>query len=408
MAVPTALWWHRHSSRTARAAAVTLLVASLAITAILAFVDRGALLYNLRDGYALWFDWVAPAVNLATAWPSLFQHTPQFSVVQAVAWVVAAAFGWWTLRFVETRAQSPGGFRLVAGLAAAVVIMLGATIGWALSGATAEEPGASSLRVLAQACKARRRLYDLVSILPAGRFGDSPQLPLAIPNASRRPMSAASPIWAGRDVPPGRYRVVLRSGLNVTGSLRVALGRPDSLMTTCSFGDAPPGPSSCVVELPAGATSLWISADKALHETVDAVDLALDAFATDDCDLRASRTVTTESGIFFVDASDVFAETGGAWVVARGEGRLLVPPSSSGLRIRNGARANVVTIEVDGSRDRRQLAPGEVIDVSVHPPPGRVLARVTIRPEDGFHPVDVDPANKDFRWLGVWVEPLGH
>ena len=55
--------------RVPRAFTLVALGASLAITATLAWTGRGALLYNRRDGFALWLDLVAPAVSLARAEP---------------------------------------------------------------------------------------------------------------------------------------------------------------------------------------------------------------------------------------------------------------------------------------------------------------------------------------------------
>ena len=76
LALPLAAWWAHATSRTARAVTLVLLAASLCLTAALVLVDHGALLYNSRDGHALWLLAADPSVNLTYALPSLFQGGP--------------------------------------------------------------------------------------------------------------------------------------------------------------------------------------------------------------------------------------------------------------------------------------------------------------------------------------------
>ncbi len=68
-----AVYWRRQASATGRAVTLALVAVSVGITAVLTCAGEGSLLYNTRDGFARWLDWIAPAVNLAYALPSLFQ-----------------------------------------------------------------------------------------------------------------------------------------------------------------------------------------------------------------------------------------------------------------------------------------------------------------------------------------------
>ena len=86
LALPLAAWWAHATSRTARAVTLVLLAASAVLTAALVLVDHGALVYNSRDGHALWLLAANPSVNLTYALPSLFQAGP------AAAWRVAGAW----------------------------------------------------------------------------------------------------------------------------------------------------------------------------------------------------------------------------------------------------------------------------------------------------------------------------
>ena len=107
MALPLAAWWQRHDSRVPRTFTLVALGASLAITATLAWTGRGALLYNGRDGFALWLDLVAPAVSLARAEPTVFRGALAATWAQAAIWCAAAAACWWVLSRIETDAGRP-------------------------------------------------------------------------------------------------------------------------------------------------------------------------------------------------------------------------------------------------------------------------------------------------------------
>ncbi len=103
MALPLAAWWQRHDSRVPRAFALVALGATLAITATLAWTGRGALLYNGRDGFALWLDLVAPAVSLARAEPTVFRGALAATWAMAAIWIAVAGACWWALRRIEQR-----------------------------------------------------------------------------------------------------------------------------------------------------------------------------------------------------------------------------------------------------------------------------------------------------------------
>jgi hypothetical protein len=397
-ALPIACWWARHPTRTPRAAALVLLAVSIATTVVLAWHDRGALLYNVRDGYALSLDWLAPAVNLAHALPSLFQTGVAGAWGRASGWVVALIAAWWLLRAFESRLSTPGRWALGVGLIGCLTLLIGATCGWASSGRGSIERGASMLRFAAEACGASG---------PRVPIGES-TVGLIVPDGGRRAATAQGPLWSGRDLPPGRYTAMLRTGLNATGVLSVALGRPDSVITTCEFADAQPGRSQCAVDLPAGAASLWLTPDAALRRTVAAVDLELEPIASHEgCDRRAGRAVVSPAGALFVTGGDVYAEATGAWVIAGSTGEFVVRSSDEPLRLylRNGSSPNTVSLSSGDWHDLLSFAPNQSREAVVpHRSDAPGATSLTISPSGGFRPADTDPASRDVRMLGVWVE----
>ncbi len=128
-AMPIAAWWASHSTRAARASALALLGVTLGITAALVLVDRGALVYNSRDGHSLWLLAAASAVNLTYALPSLFQAAPASASVTGVAWLAALAGGGAVLRWLDGRGVADGVFRSATLATAALVCSAGRHVG---------------------------------------------------------------------------------------------------------------------------------------------------------------------------------------------------------------------------------------------------------------------------------------
>lgn len=406
LALPLAAWWVQHRSRTARALTLLLLAASVCLTAALVLVDHGALIYNSRDGHALWLLAAGVSVNLTYALPSLFQAGPAAAWLVAAAWFVAAALGWMALRRIESRVAATGPWLARVVGAAVLVIVVGTSLGWALSPQVPWDSGHAMLAVAARACDPGAMGLGVSPV----RVGRVRALVTGTPivDASRRPPRDTVPRWAGVDLPPGRYRLVLASGLNVSGAVSVALGRPDQTLMSCSFAGHPPGATSCVMALPAGASALWITGDASLARTAEQLAVTLiEPGAPDACGLRAQRVVVTPAGTFFVVGGRAWTEGVGLWTAGGGEVHLVTEPAGRtvSLRIRQGGAAGAVGVRSASWSDTRQLRAGEVWDVDI---PRRASDRVvafTIASGGAFRPSDQDAANADTRVLGAWVEP---
>ena len=406
MAVPVAAFWHRH--RSTRAFTFTLLAISVGITALLTCAGDGSLLNNTRDGYARWLDRIAPAVNLAHALPSLFQGTVAAAWRQAAVWLFAISAAWLALRALERRpvglSRPVGPSFLAVALVTVAAVSVGASGGWLASRGVATEPGSSGFAMLSDACGRTATFFRVAPFalsatrLDAAAFG--------VNDAGRRPRAAGGPIWTGRNIPPGRYRVLLDSGLNTTGALSIALGRPDALLQRCDFTDHRPGATDCVVDLPAGATWLSMTPDPGLRTSVE--DLRLQPIAPgtgETCGLRADRAVVNGSGVMYSQPDGVFAEAAGLWVIGGKVARLTVQPRGARtLFVRNGPAANVVRVTTGTSQQERHLAAGESMAVRLYTQPASQAVLVTISSEVGFRPADLVAGNRDLRLLGVWVE----
>jgi hypothetical protein len=125
------------------------------------------------------------------------------------------------------------------------------------------------------------------------------------------------------------------------------------------------------------------------------------------CGLRAGRAVTTAAGALFVVDGDVYAEPTGAWVIARATGRFVAQASSDRVRLllRNGQAPNTITVSSGDWHDTLSFGPNESREIVVPGRAGDAGATVlTIQPAAGFRPADTNPASRDVRVLGVWVE----
>ena len=275
-----------------------------------------------------------------------------------------------------------------------VALVAAVQLAWTLSTGPSIEAGASELRLLAAACEPH--LPSPVADRAA---------PLVVPDASRRPPARDRALWTGHDVAPGSYRLVLNAISASTGTLTVALGRPDVIVATCDVSGIAPGAAGCDVELPAGAESLWVQADGQLRTTVSSVGLALDAPPpTEACELRARRAVVDGARVLYVTDGVVYAERQGVWVLGGSAGHFVASGTGAmKLRLQNGPVENHIAIWNTGWRDDWDARPGAFRDVQVPRPKSGDDPTFTIAASAGFDSRAADPGIRGGRSLGVWV-----
>jgi hypothetical protein len=268
------------------------------------------------------------------------------------------------------------------------------------------DAGSGLVAVAARACDP-----DAVGVRSSpARVGRASGLLMGVPiaDASRRPLRGDGPRWAAEDMPPGRYGLVVVSGLNVSGTVRVALGRPDRTLTSCTLVDHAPGTTSCEIAMPAGASAVWMESDAAMARTAQQLALTLiEPGAPDACGLRAQRAIVAPAGTLFVVGGRVWPEEAGLWTGGGGEVALMAeqPGPTVPLRIRQGGAAGAVSLRSGAWSDARQLGAGEVWDVDIPHRAAEGLVAVTIATAAAFRPSDLDRSSNDTRVLGAWVEP---
>lgn len=399
---------------------------SVFIAALLWLPDDGRLLINFRDGIALWLEWAHDDLLLARAAPSLFSDTPLRALQKASVWVAMAAALWGALKLLlrepaGDRSQKPGapatlptasagGWPVAAVIVLlAVMPMLVLAIGWRIEGKDGLSPARSESALLRQLSEGDRWSWDFEQ----WRFlsADALRARLSIRSDEQRPRSSPTHVLSAHTVPPGHYRVVADASPGAQGQLTVRVGDRSEpfLSVPAAAADGSDRTDAPTLTLPVGVRSLAIEADTAAARSV--VSARLQPLPFDDgatptgetARVLASRAARYPSAAAFFIDDNAYAEPTGFWIAGGRRARIVIARDRPQLTlfIRNAPVENVVTIETDGIRQELVLAGGEERELPFN---GRSLSMVRVTSASGFRPSQVEPGNKDLRYLGCWLE----
>jgi hypothetical protein len=407
LGVPAAFWYATRKTDAARIFGVALLVLSALITISIASVDRGALLFNTRDGFSLLLLWISPVVDLTRGLPSSFQTTPLLMVFHSTIWLLAIACPLAIALTLERRGWDR----------AALVVVMG--FGWSIAGTSAtalvwRSRGAASvardagIEVLHHYDRSAKQLA--LSYQPFRRIA-ARDLPARI-TLSRMTSGIGDPeepvLYVLHSV-AGVYEV---EGLTVAGGfghLRVRLDRQLPGIDDWDLASMP-GPWRRTITLPVTADLLRIDADAAARRSVlglsiRALELPAEAegYSPDAAAIRATRY---GPAVVFQTDGHAYMEPTGTWVGGGDFADFVIVPdrgSPARLFVRNGAIGNRVTVDSGAWREELTLTANEerLLDVPVEA--GRIVA-LRVRSKTGARPADSDPNNTDRRVLGCWLE----
>ena len=400
LAPAAAVLWRATANRAARAGMLAALAWTIFATVSLAFVERGALAWNVRQHKAgLWFEWLVPLMRWTESLPAFFRADdslgreslplPAFYGVTAI-WVAvlliaiaAAAFAVHRVGRARWRGMSSHG---VAPALAVTMLILAVPAATVLSlraqGADAAAPARAQIAFLnrlasgnAQAVDAaRRRFVPREELLSEMRLSGAPGAAFGI-----------------GPVPEGTYRLTAAPG-GPEGA--VVVGRSQFPMAT--LGERPVD-----VVLPVGV--VWLEVHGAEGRQVTLQPVEIPPGRSRQPALRASRYGSVTA--FFTD-NRVYAERNGFWVRGARYANVVLQgaPGQAGaaLEIRNGPMENHLVVTGAAQPVAVDLAPGRIIAVPVTFD-ARGSARIQIDSRAGFVPAEVDPGNRDRRSLGVYV-----
>jgi hypothetical protein len=413
-AVPAAMFWDR-SGPAWRAAGGISLALSLMISTVLTLAEEGRLLFNGRDGFARWLDWIAPVVDLPRALPAFLRDPAPVALLQSAIWVATMLVGVGCLGYVYRRTRlassDPAASRGATGLLATAIFFvaagLAASLTWATSGAAPVTPTSSALYLLRRSDPVRLPValqYRPVQVIPP----EALVARLNIGTSSRGRALAEPPLLFLGDVPPGSYRLRSAGEGGLRGVIQAVVGR--SSRPVASWRVDPQQPADAVLRLPVGVNGLTISGDR---EAVDAARaLTLQPIEVVPASARPTReraraAVRYGSVGVFVVGDGVFLESTGLWIEGEATvplGLQVAPPADKvAMRVRNGALANTIDLAAGTWRETLRLQAGEERMVEV-PADAGGRALVSIHAERGFRPAETNPGSQDRRLLGAWLE----
>ncbi|MEZ5294583.1 MAG: hypothetical protein R2745_26120 [Vicinamibacterales bacterium] len=378
---------------------------SAAITAALVGIDRGAFIYNGRDGHDLLLDWLSPTVDLTLAAPSVHRDGAGAALGDAMVWAIAIGL----VTAVVVRAAVGARLRAfapaIAWLAAPLVVMTASTVVWAGHASAIVTPPTSQLTWLERRSTAPGTVALQLAPTRATSLDDATRR-LALSSKVRGGIrQGPQPLLYLPEVPAGSYDVFAEGTAALEGALTVRIGRQDLPLESWPLAGRPAGFTGLVLNLPADVHSVSIAGDDTARAAVRRLALRPRTLAPRGGVRWAARAARFGRVALYALDDNAFFEPGALWVRGGRTTSFLatvddgVPPV---LRLKAGPVANDVDLAAGGWRRHVSLLPGGEAEVPL-PPDALAPAVLRVTSRTGFRPSESDPGSGDVRVLGVFV-----
>ena len=426
--VPVATHWHRCASQPLRRAVQRLLLCvGAALTVLLASAQGGLLLVAGRDGTSQVLEYLAPSTPVWALVPTFLRQAPVPAALGVLLWAGIALLAGHLVGRVSRVTQDAGRQHRAAWLLTVVTVM--AVSGLAARALTpSSDPPAleqrARVRLLDEYDASRRPLairYDPLTRLDPANV---PELfPIVVHAAGDRRDDTATQLFGRRlSLPAGTYGVDLifppgdrPAPASVDGALAVHAGRTSPALESWSVSVVPPGSWGRTFSLPVDIGFVGFKASAPLTEASPRLRLTPQRIV--DASARPQTPAVLGSQAYaglavLVHGEDAWPEPTGLWLRGRTTAMLtLVFPDDAWrtFDLRAGAVPVKVTAEWGASTLTWDLAPGEVARTIIDAPaqrPGQQgrSAQLRITTSSGFVPAEIDPASRDRRLLGTWLE----
>jgi len=436
LAIPAGVWF-QSAGRAGRILGLGALLLTAAITATIVVVDRGALLYNSRDGASKLLLWLSPAVNVTTGFPSLFQGTALRAMGNAFVWAAAAALVISvTVAAARRRSPVPGtclaptsisgpvrtsisspvpgtclaptSIATIAGAGAAVAAMAALTLVWWLNGAAPLTPYRAALTLLSKYEPGSRQIAMTLSPFARVPLAALPSH-LTVADVQPSTVPADEPLLVLRDIPAATYEIEATLTTETSGHLSVTIDRTFAPQWTWNLaGDSGAVRHSLTLPVPIGAAIVDIEpqARSAVARLV----------VTPARGLRSSEQLSTSRpehaarygpAIVFLIEGDAFMEAPGTWIAGKSSATFVVMRENSTplrLFVRTPPVSNHVTLEGEGWRQELSLNPGEERLIDLPMDPNRRAETLRVSASAGARPTEFERGSSDTRFLGCWIE----
>jgi hypothetical protein len=401
LVLPLADLWARGSTAT-RVVLVALTVVSAAISVALVSIDRGAFVYNGRDGYDLLLDWLSRSADLTLAAPSVHRDGALVAALDALTWGASAALVTATVA-LAARLGSAGASRAAAWLAAPLTVMLASTCVWATRDRAVVTPSTSQMSFLERWHRRPASVGLQIAPFRLVALDDVPRrLHLATSiRGPRRP--AAEPLLRIPELPAGEYDVFVEGAPRLSGTVVATLGRQDVPFETWRLDDRSEGFTGLVLRLPVDAHSVTLTGDDAAKASVRRMTLKPRLLLPPGDSSWALRAGRFGGVVVFALDDNAYLEPGALWVRGERTAAFVVAPDAGVLpvlRVRAGPVANEVVLAAGTWSQRVRLTPEASADVML-PAAARAPATLTVTSTTGFRP-SLDGGG-DVRWLGTYL-----
>jgi hypothetical protein len=406
----------------ARAWATVLLFAGLVLTTVTASVQAGALVASVRDGASRLLQWLGGTVELWRALPSFIAHPVALAGLMTLAWLGAFCLTTWLvsrdwIAGERTATRLRAGEDLLLALAALVAL---AFLGSASVLAAFRPQLQGSVPIDARSRSVLLDGYSTTARPVAIRYEPfSATTPADVASAVR--FRAAPGVWRDPQpvplllnmrlsLPAGRYRVALQFAPLPAGehvlALRVGrVGPHFEVFTVAGTGST----WQAEFELPVDANFVGFEASRALAGAVQRAEVVPLRVVDRGRRARIGQVLAAQrypvAAVFSHD-EDSWLEKAGVWTAAQREAAFTMIPAASGvlaLRLRAGT-PNVVTLASGGWQARVEVAPDAPAEVAVPGVEAGTALPLLVRTTTGHVPIDRDPAVRDRRFLGVFLE----
>lgn len=406
-----------------RAAQHVLVWGGVALCALLVLAQNGLLLANDRDGTSTLLAWLSPRWPLWTTVPTFIAHEAPRALLDVAVWGAVALGGAWAL--TRARLTSRGTASVVA---VAVIVGVSATAAALVRALPAATPALPGVDLRARARLAALDSFDRVTrplavrytpFVVSGASDVAPWLAVGVTPGLRPEPQPMRVLHNGRfSLPAGRYRAVVdwatRDPLPARAgtSLGLQVGRIGAPLTTWTVSPTPGGRWQDEFWLPVDAAFVGLRGTPELERSIASI-----RFEPLELEDAGSRTTTPQVlaaaryGPFLVLFHDelMYPESAGFWTTGQRPARLTIACPGGcrdgvTLRVHSGKRPNHLRLSTHGWSHELDLFGETLVDVAVPPPAEGGVIELDTGTTTGFVPIEVDPAIRDRRYLGAWIQ----
>jgi hypothetical protein len=414
LAIPAAVAWTGIRHRATRVMAIASLAATAWASAVLVFVDDGQLAFNVRQGLALWLEWLSVATDLPRGLPAWWRGSEPALYRDITIWGIAIVAAWGVLRSLErARAlRTRGAFAAAAGAVYAVAAMAAITIVWTVNGVQGRIDAPAQLHLVRRLGTERHALLlqlpalrrlDVGAVLSQIRIEPAPSTTLGGAGPNDRPL------YQIPSVPAGSYRVTPH-GPNLGGWLMVGIGRDQFSLQS---GPLAGSPDPIILDFPVNVRAIVVRGDEQARRSIHDITLEPLSVVVPGAQLTgrpALRAVKYGGATAFFLDDRSFPEPEGFWVGGARTSDVVLQPDWPAAQVRllmhNGPTPNQASLRSGKWHLDVPLDPGEERTIAVPLDAVRGALALNIRVASGFRPAALDARSRDTRFLGVWLKIL--